>query len=142
MITKKRDSLESFIKEQIIGPGGCNYQYYIKREDNSERLEPGYSYGEVLNTTPGTIYSSAILFPQKAVEDIRTIIDNTQVDEENSNEEVDDIQNVLEEELSEERNVDHSEDIDCYRFAISYRLLYKALYRAWPAFQPILRKRR
>ena len=112
MITKKRDSLESFIKEQIIGPGGCNYQYYVKREDDSEVLEPGYSYGEVLNTTPGTIYSSAILFPQKAVEDIRTIIDNTQVDEENSNEEVDDIQNVLEEELSEERNVDHSEDID------------------------------
>ena len=112
MITKKRDSLESFIKEQIIGPGGCNYQYYVKREDDSEVLEPGYSYGEVLNTTPGTIYSSAILFPQKAVEDIRTIIDNTQVNEENSNEEVDDIQNVLEEELSEERNVDHSEDID------------------------------
>lgn len=112
MITKKRDSLESFIKEQIIGPGGCNYQYYVKHEDDSEGLEPGYSYGEVLNTTPGTIYSSAILFPQKAVEDARTIIDKVQVDDDNSNEEENDTQNELEEEISEERNVDHSEDID------------------------------
>ena len=96
MITKKRDSLESFIKEQIIGPGGCNYQYYVKREDDSEDLEPGYSYGEVLNTTPGTIYSSAILFPQKAVEDVCTIVNNTQVDDDSSNDEDDDNKNCKE----------------------------------------------
>ena len=112
MITKKRESLENFIKEQIIGPGGCNYQYFVKREGESDELEPGFSYGEVLNTTPGTIYSSAILFPQKAIEDIRTIIDNPQTGDDDSNENDEDIQNELEEELAEERNVDHSEDID------------------------------
>ena len=111
MITKKRDSVESFIKKQIIGPGGCNDQYYVKREDDSEDLEPGYSYGEVLNTTPGTIYSSAILFPQKAVEDICTLVNNTQ-DDDSSDDEEDDNKNEVDEELSEERNVDHSEDID------------------------------
>ena len=112
MITKKRESLENFIKEQIIGPGGCNYQYFVKREGESDELEPGFSYGEVLNTTPGTIYSSAILFPQKAIEDIRTIINNPQTGDDDSNENDEDIQNELEEELAEERNVDHSEDID------------------------------
>lgn len=64
MIVKKRDSLENFIREQLIGPGGCKYQYLVSHEGENENLEKGYSYGEVLNTTPGSIYSSAILFPQ------------------------------------------------------------------------------
>jgi hypothetical protein len=63
MIRTKRESLEQFIKEQFIGPGGCKGLYSLKpsasEEGTSEKL------GEVVNTTPGSIYSSAILFPLK-----------------------------------------------------------------------------
>lgn len=59
----KRESLEQFIKEQLIGPGGCKGLYSLKpsasEDENSEEL------GEVVSTTPGSIYSSAILFPPK-----------------------------------------------------------------------------
>ena len=64
MIKGKRTSLEKFIEEQIIGPGGCNYRYSSFHPED-EQLEVNYSYGEVLNTTPGSIYSSAILFPKQ-----------------------------------------------------------------------------
>ena len=60
MIKNKRTSLEQFIKEQLIGPGGCKGLYSIKESPCEENNEP---LGEVLNTTPGSIYSSAILFP-------------------------------------------------------------------------------
>ncbi len=60
MIKNKRTSLEQFIKEQLIGPGGCKDLYSIKESPCEENNEP---LGEVLNTTPGSIYSSAILFP-------------------------------------------------------------------------------
>lgn len=61
MVRDKRNSLESFIQEQLIGPGGCG---------NNFGLHPTTEEGngpicEVLNTTPGSIYSSAILFPDK-----------------------------------------------------------------------------
>ena len=61
MIRDKRDSLERFIREQLIGPGGCGNHFgiYPSTEDEEE------SACEVLNTTPGSIYSSAILFPRK-----------------------------------------------------------------------------
>ncbi|MGE4283831.1 MAG: helicase-related protein [Clostridia bacterium] len=63
MIKTKRESLEQFIKEQLIGPGGCKGLYSLKpsasEDENSEEL------GEVVSTTPGSIYSSAILFPPK-----------------------------------------------------------------------------
>lgn len=112
MIIKKRDSLEKFIKEQIIGPGGCNYQFHVKREDVGEELESGDEYGEVLNTTPGSIYSSAILFPQKAAEDLRTTIQESSDDSNDNPEEGENESNEMEDRLSEERNVDNSEDID------------------------------
>ena len=64
MIIEKRRSLEQFIEEQLIGPGGCSDRYLL--DHNTEESLEGFSFGEVLNTTPGTIYSSAILFPQKA----------------------------------------------------------------------------
>lgn len=63
MIKTKRESLEQFIKEQLIGPGGCKGLYSLKpsasEDENSEEL------GEVVSTTPGSIYSSAILFPRR-----------------------------------------------------------------------------
>ena len=53
MIKDKRNSLESFIKEQLIGPGGCgnNFGVYVSNENEKELV------CEVLNTTPGSIYS-------------------------------------------------------------------------------------
>lgn len=111
MIKKKRDSLEKFIKEQLIGPGGCNYQFYVHRPANVEELENGYSYGEVINTTPGSIYSTAILFPQKASEDSQCKFPQTATDDD-SDEDYLNTSSEVDDEISEERNVDHTEDID------------------------------
>ena len=38
MIKDKRNSLESFIKEQLIGPGGCgnNFGVYVSNENEKE----------------------------------------------------------------------------------------------------------
>lgn len=55
MIKEKRATLEQFIKEQLIGPGGCNYRYSVFHTDD-DVLNPECAYGEVLNTTPGSIY--------------------------------------------------------------------------------------
>lgn len=74
MIQTKRNSLEKFLREQMEGPGGCNGHFgYINDNDNGE---------EVINTTPGSLYSTAVLFPQrKAAEttssDSTTSIANT-----------------------------------------------------------------
>lgn len=111
MIIKKRDSLENFIREQLIGPGGCNYQFYVCHEEN-EQLEPGCSFGEVINTTPGSIYSSAILFPKKAVEDVQYKPQADYDGKEDTEEDTLCIDNDIEDELVEEKNLDNSEDID------------------------------
>ena len=111
MITKKRDSLEKFIRDQLIGPGGCNYRYSVHHSDEDE-LDSDFSWGEVLNTTPGSIYSTAILFPQKEIEDTlsASIKEDDTTDEEDDIDETD--ENINEDEVSEERNFDHTEDID------------------------------
>lgn len=56
---QKRDSLELFIREQMIGPNGCRGKFCTRNDDGNETEE-------VINTTPGSIYSTAILFPKKA----------------------------------------------------------------------------
>ena len=58
LIDYKRDELEKFIKEQMIGPGGCAGRFGKVGLNTPEE--------EVLNTTPGSVYNTAILFPQKA----------------------------------------------------------------------------
>ncbi len=60
MILTKRDSLEKFIREQMEGPGACNGQFYCLEETNDKD-----SSEEVINTTPGSLYSTAVLFPQR-----------------------------------------------------------------------------
>ena len=58
MIRTKRDSLEKFIRQQMEGPGGCNGHFgYINNDDNNGE--------EIINTTPGSLYSTAVLFPQR-----------------------------------------------------------------------------
>lgn len=59
LIKSKRDSLEQFIREQMIGPNGCMGKFSYNDETFDEEKE------EIVNTTPGSIYSSAILFPKK-----------------------------------------------------------------------------
>lgn len=55
-IDDKRNELEKFIQEQMIGPGGCAWRFSKTGLDDGE---------EVLNTTPGSVYNTAILFPKK-----------------------------------------------------------------------------
>ncbi len=57
LIDDKRNELEQFIQEQMIGPGGCAGRF------GKVGLPPKE---EILNTTPGSVYNTAILFPQKA----------------------------------------------------------------------------
>lgn len=54
---RKRESLKDFIKEQMEGPNALEGRFYYTN-NNGERIE-------LLNTTPGSIYSTAILFPKK-----------------------------------------------------------------------------
>lgn len=60
LIQQKRDSLETFIREQMIGPNGCRGRFNFKTDEDDDTFD-----GEVINTTPGSIYSTAILFPLK-----------------------------------------------------------------------------
>ncbi len=79
LLSKKRDSLEKFIQEQMVGPGGCKYRFGFNGLSENE---------EVVNTTPGSIYSTAILFPKK----IESEPDSDSIDDTNeydSNEEED-----------------------------------------------------
>ena len=55
-IQEKRESLLNFVHEQLIGPGVCRDRFGIKDESIT---------GEVINTSPGSVYCSAILFPEK-----------------------------------------------------------------------------
>ena len=57
LIDLKRDELEQFINDQMIGPGGCAWRFGKQGLPDNE---------EVLNTTPGSVYNTAILFPKKS----------------------------------------------------------------------------
>ena len=57
LIDDKRKELEQFLHEQMIGPGGCAGRFGKVGLTAQE---------EVLNTTPGSVYNTAILFPSKA----------------------------------------------------------------------------
>jgi hypothetical protein len=71
---KKRESLELFVKEQIIGPGAFNKRYFFieKFEANeffdldikSTSVRAFDNKSEVLTEVPAYQYSSAILFPE------------------------------------------------------------------------------
>lgn len=57
-IKEKRDSLLGFVHEQLIGPGVCRNRFGINDESVT---------GEVINTSPGSVYCSAIIFPEKKI---------------------------------------------------------------------------
>lgn len=91
----KRDSLEVFIREQLIGPGGCGNSFgvYPSQEEEEDCV------CEVLSTTPGSIYSAAILFPRK---------DNQSISEELTSNDND---NIGDEILSDEDFDEHGDDM-------------------------------
>lgn len=98
MIKDKRNSLESFIKEQLIGPGGCgnNFGVYVSNENEKELV------CEVLNTTPGSIYSTGILFPRK---------DNQSLLMSDLKYEMNDDENIGDENLSDEDSDEQGDDM-------------------------------
>lgn len=69
LIHTKREELIGFIRKQMEGPGGCNDKFVIDSEDWTPDEE-------VINTTPGSIYSTSVLFPQKMVKDGAAVIQN------------------------------------------------------------------
>lgn len=111
MIQEKRDSLERFLHEQLIGPGGCNDQFKVFNENEDENLQE-FSAGEVINTTPGSIYSSAILFPRQ--DDGGGGVYTGPGDEGTTNDpqDDDDPDTTEDEEAEDEKNLDFGEDID------------------------------
>ncbi len=58
MINSRRDSLENFIRAQMEGPGACNRRFDFIAEKSSDIVD-------VINTTPGSLYSTAVLFPKR-----------------------------------------------------------------------------
>lgn len=114
MIQEKRDSLEHFLHEQLIGPGGCNYQFKVFNEKEDENLKE-FSAGEVVNTTPGSIYNSAILFPQQddKVQGVYTgPEDEGTPNDPQDDEDPDSPDSTEDEEAEDEKNIDFGEDID------------------------------
>lgn len=114
MIQEKRDSLEHFLHEQLIGPGGCNYQFKVFNEKEDENLKE-FSAGEVVNTTPGSIYNSAILFPQKDDKEQGVYTgpeDEGTPNDPQDDEDPDSPDSTEDEEAEDEKNIDFGEDID------------------------------
>lgn len=67
-ILKKRASLLGFVREQLIGPNSYNGRYGQNNWQIGERMRPdedSWKCGEVIDTTPGNVYCSGILFPKK-----------------------------------------------------------------------------
>ena len=124
MIQDKRKSLEEFLQKQLIGPGGCNDQFRVFNENEDENLQE-FSAGEVVNTTPGSIYSSAILFPRQD-EKVNGVFSGPE-DEGTPNDphDDDDPDTTEDEEAEDEKNLDFGDDIDALgrrfpnRFGIS-----------------------
>lgn len=111
MIQEKRDSLERFLHEQLIGPGGCNYQFEVFNENEDENLQE-FSAGEVVNTTPGSIYSSAILFPRQDDKEKGVFTGLEDEGTPNDPQNDDDPDSTEDEEAEDEKNIDFGEDID------------------------------
>lgn len=68
-VLQKRSSLETFIREQTLGPGINGYKYVDLEDDNlvkrDLKTEPSINYdSEILDIVPAAIYSTGILFPE------------------------------------------------------------------------------
>lgn len=68
-VLHKRSSLETFIREQTLGPGINGYKYVDLEDeilvDKKLSVEPSLNYEtEILDIVPAAIYSTGILFPE------------------------------------------------------------------------------
>lgn len=68
MIKEKRNDLENFIREQVEGPGALGYRFvHLVHEELLDKKLAELSAlaydNELLNTVPGALYSTGILFP-------------------------------------------------------------------------------
>ena len=119
MIQTKRNELEEFIRAQIVGPNALNERYAYAGTLNGEDID----VVEVLNTTPGSIYSSAILFPKREVSESKDDESSGLValenDQKNESWSAEDSNEYLEEQrtIDEERSSMDEED----QYAISQR---------------------
>ncbi len=77
----KRNSLELYLKEQIIGPGAGRNRVIRINKDNFSFLEKPYleNNNEALTKVPGFYYSTGILFPNKSYE-ITQIVNSSKKD--------------------------------------------------------------
>lgn len=67
-ITEKRSSLLRFVREQLIGPNSYNGRFGQDDWPIGEQMlqdNDKWRCGEVIDTTPGNVYCSGILFPKK-----------------------------------------------------------------------------
>ena len=67
-ILKKRVSLLRFVRDQLIGPNSYNGRYGQDNWPIGETMLPEEDFwkcGEIIDTTPGNVYCSGILFPKK-----------------------------------------------------------------------------
>ncbi|MCG1037713.1 helicase-related protein [Polaribacter sargassicola] len=92
---EKRDSLESYVKEQVIGPGAYNKKYFFLKDwkksiysdkDLSE-IPALENFDEVIPEVPAYQYSSAILFPLTTQSNEGKNIKQEENEEEEQNEE-------------------------------------------------------
>jgi len=68
-VLQKRTALETFIREQTLGPGINGYKYVDLEDDilmeKNLSIEPSINYdSEILDIVPAAIYSTGILFPE------------------------------------------------------------------------------
>jgi len=88
---KKRNSLQQFVKEQLVGPGGFNKKYYLlsnwkNHEFNGKRIvscSAGANFSEVIPEVPAYHYSSAILFPQVSLQSLTSPEEADAIDQKN-----------------------------------------------------------
>ncbi len=89
MIKEKRKKLESFLREQLLGPGGSGFRFVdIESQDLKDKdlkiLTPLSYSEELLNLVPAGIYSTGILFPKdgsKNTDSLADASDKEQVEE-------------------------------------------------------------
>lgn len=95
MIKNKRDSLEKFIRSQMLGPGACNNRFGFIQDDGSDDII------EIINTTPGSLYSTGVIFPKRKVKHGPTLS-------------IKSVQNDVNEELIDdnEYDIDSENDVD------------------------------
>lgn len=67
MISEKRERLENFVREQMLGPGSERLKYIAIGDETylSELVlkNPLENYHELISSVPGAIYSTGVLFP-------------------------------------------------------------------------------